>query len=936
MNTNTTKFTSWIKSLRNYTIPIAALLICATISIGLFFKAREYDKKLLQDEFMEESGNRFSALNKELELNLQTVQSLHAFLEHSTVTREEFRLYVESLIRKHKTNLTLEWIPRVLDSERAAYEMKARRDGFHNFRITERAAPGTLVNASRTAEYLPIFFVEPYKGNEIALGYNLASNPSIKEALERYRDSNDMHTCAGLTLGQEPADKHGLMVFSPVHRNRVAADSPSNRRNDPQGYVLGTFSISEILEKSLTYLKPSGIDIFIYAGTTPDKKNLLVYHPSRMRIGKAEPAAARGTKSAKTFEYEKTLDVAGSQWLVLCRSTPYFIVANKTGNAAWVLAGGLTFTFLLTGYLFNSIRRTERVERIVTERTAELQMANEELSHEVACRQQVEQDLGKANQEMEGRVRQRTRDLSMSYSKLVQEIIDRKVAEESLRSSEERFRKIFENGPIGMSMTDLSHGFINVNEMLCTMVGYTNEELTALSYLDITHPEDRDVSMVHSHELLKAEVSCYNCEKRYIKKDGKVLWADETVSLMCNEEGNPLYFIGMVQDITERKKLENQLIQAQKMEAVGQLSGGIAHDFNNLLTPIIGYATLVEMKMDKEDPSLPYLNHILSAAERAAEMTKGLLAFSRKQVFKLQPKDLNSVVRDLEKLLFRLITEDIELKVCLTDQDLIVMADAGQIDQVLMNLAANARDSMPGGGVLTIETGTMELTGDYITAHGYGTEGHYAMLAIRDSGAGMDKTTSARIFEPFFTTKEVGKGTGLGLSIVYGIVKQHNGFINVDSEPGEGTTFTIYLPLETEVPALPRLIESSPPSLHGTETVLVVEDNAEVMALTRIILEEYGYQVIGAQDGQDAVGKFAQNQDTIGLVITDVVMPKMNGKDSVAEMEKIRSGVKVLFTSGYTPDVVKQKGIRIDETNFISKPASPQALLKKIREVLTT
>jgi CheY-like chemotaxis protein len=283
----------------------------------------------------------------------------------------------------------------------------------------------------------------------------------------------------------------------------------------------------------------------------------------------------------------------------------------------------------------------------------------------------------------------------------------------------------------------------------------------------------------------------------------------------------------------------------------------------------------------------------------------------------------------------RLITEDIEMKTTLWDRDLVVLADAGQIDQILMNLAANARDALPGGGMLAIETSRQTMTDDYVRIHGYGSKGEYAMLAVSDTGAGMDRDTRARIFEPFFTTKEPGKGTGLGLAIVYGIVKQHNGFINVYSEPGTGTTFKIYLPLVmVEKVSRDPAAEDAPPVRGGTETVLVLEDNPEVRAITRSLLEIYGYRVIEAEDGLEGVALFSRHRDDISLVITDVVMPRMGGKEAVAEMEKLRPGIKVLYTSGYTPDVVHKKGILLEGINFISKPSMPQELLGKIREIL--
>ncbi|MEW6066954.1 MAG: PAS domain S-box protein [Nitrospirota bacterium] len=386
-------------------------------------------------------------------------------------------------------------------------------------------------------------------------------------------------------------------------------------------------------------------------------------------------------------------------------------------------------------------------------------------------------------------------------------------------------------------------------------------------------------------------------------------------------------------DITDRKKLEEQLLQAQKMEAVGQLAGGIAHDFNNILTAIIGFGNLLKMEMGTHDPLSNYVTQILNSAERAANLTHALLAFSRKQIINPRPINLNRIIIALEKLLSRIIGEDIELSTLLTDKELFVMADSTQMEQVLMNLAANARDAMPDGGSLTIRTEIVQFDYEYIKAHGYGKPGHYALISIEDTGQGMDASTRERIFEPFYTTKDVGKGTGLGLAMVYGIIKQHDGYINVYSEPGKGTTFKIYLPLIKS-----KTEEEKIADLHvvttGTETVLVAEDDKQVRALIKHVLEGSGYQVMEAEDGEEAMRIFNENKDKIQLLILDVIMPKKNGKEVYDEIKKIRPDIKAIFTSGYNAEIIHKKGILEKGFGFVIKPSSPQELLKKVREVL--
>jgi CheY-like chemotaxis protein len=369
------------------------------------------------------------------------------------------------------------------------------------------------------------------------------------------------------------------------------------------------------------------------------------------------------------------------------------------------------------------------------------------------------------------------------------------------------------------------------------------------------------------------------------------------------------------------------------MDAVGRLAGGIAHDFNNILTAIIGYASSLLMKADADPRLTNVLDQIIAAAERGAGLTRGLLSFSRKQVTNPKAVNLNEVVRRIEKLLDRLIGEDVELKTVLSPESPVIMADSMQIEQVLMNLVTNGRDAMPDGGQLTITTGLINLDSKFALTHGYGNPGIYALLAVGDTGTGMDDETVKQIFEPFYTTKEVGKGTGLGLSIVYGIVKKHNGYINCYTEPGKGSVFTVYLPAIRETadllpaPTLPRLA-------GGTETILLAEDDAAVRRITRDFLEEQGYRVIEAADGEDALARFRKHWEEIHLLVLDVIMPKMNGKEVYDEISRMRPDIKAIFTSGYSAEIVQQKGMLDEGTICLPKPLPQQVLLARIHEVL--
>ncbi|OPY67288.1 MAG: Blue-light-activated protein [Syntrophorhabdus sp. PtaU1.Bin002] len=389
---------------------------------------------------------------------------------------------------------------------------------------------------------------------------------------------------------------------------------------------------------------------------------------------------------------------------------------------------------------------------------------------------------------------------------------------------------------------------------------------------------------------------------------------------------------GTVLDVTKEKNLETQLLHSQKLEAIGQLAGGIAHDFNNILSAIIGYASLFKMKMGADDPLRTYLDQILSASHKATRLTQSLLTFGRKQPIELKPLGVNSIIAGVEKLLKRLLTEDIDLRIRFTDPDPTVMADSTNMDQVLMNLATNARDAMPKGGVLSIETGVFLMDSRFIKTQGFGNPGSYALITLTDTGIGMDKEVQRRIFEPFFTTKEVGKGTGLGLSIVYGIIKQHGGYIVMESTLCKGTAVKIYLPLVSAIEEETETV--SPPPKGGTETILVAEDDRYLRHIIRTVLTSNGYTVIEAEDGLDALHKFMEHKGRIGLVVLDVVMPKKNGKETYDEIRIISPEMQVLFMSGYAADILHQKGIAEQKVDFISKPVSPDDILRKVRAVL--
>jgi len=553
----------------------------------------------------------------------------------------------------------------------------------------------------------------------------------------------------------------------------------------------------------------------------------------------------------------------------------------------------------------------------------------------VASQQRIQDaydELKQYRKNLEGLVQQRTEELTAANRQLQLELLERRRAENALAESEKRYRVIFE--------TAGNANMIVESDQTISMINKAFEKLSGWSKVDVEGRkkwEDffaaSDFQMIQRQRARRAravESELEDYEASFIDRGGNTLLVYIAISKI---PGTGQIIISLL-DMTEIKRLEAQLLQAQKMEAIGQLAGGVAHDFNNILTAIIGFASLLKMNVKKDQQMLTYIDPILSSAEKASQLTQGLLAFSRKQIIEPKHVDVNEIIRMLEPLLVRLLGEEMDLSIALGGNPVTIFADAGQIEQILINLSTNARDAMPEGGVLSISTDTIVVSADNLTdQRGYEkTPGKYAQICVSDNGVGMSKETASHIFEPFYTTKEVGKGTGLGLAIVYGVVKQHNGYINVYSEPGAGTTFKIYLPLVKAMADEHSPEPQQPP--RGTETILVAEDDDVARELSRLVLEKFGYKVIEAVDGEDAVEKFGRHQARIDMVLMDVIMPRMNGKAAYDAMRIIHPDVKVLFISGYTADIIHKKGIFESTINFVSKPVTPEALARKIREVL--
>ncbi len=509
----------------------------------------------------------------------------------------------------------------------------------------------------------------------------------------------------------------------------------------------------------------------------------------------------------------------------------------------------------------------------------------------------------------------------------------RRQAEAALRASEHRYRELFENANDVIFSVDLNGNFTDVNQAALSLFGYSREEALRMNFIQVVSPEQVEIARrLLGERSIGAPRTIHELD--CLTKEGR-LARFEISSRPLVEEGNVVGLQGIARDVTARRKLEAELLQAQKMEAVGRLAGGVAHDFNNLLTAITGFSDLLAMSLDPADVRRRNVDEIKKAADRAANLTRQLLAFSRKQIMQPRVLNLNDVVREIDKMVRRLIGEDVDVRADLDPVLGSIKADPGQIEQVIMNLVVNSRDAMPRGGRLLLQTSNIKLEEASENRPKITPPGNYVLFIVADSGVGMDKDIQAHMFEPFFTTKEPGKGTGLGLATVFGIVKQNGGYISVESTVGKGTAFRLYFPRVDEQPeknVAPSELNRS--SLDGNESVLLVEDDDAIRELVESVLRMRGYTVLSADRPERAVELFNQNKNTIALMLSDVIMPRTSGVELAQQLQDLKPDLKVLLISGYTDDALAHHGVLEKDLPLLPKPFTPDALAGKVREIL--
>ncbi len=1091
-------------------LPYGVLLACLSLTACVGILSNRWSQKRAELRYQHRTDEIISMVTQRVRRDAVVLHGCEAlFAATGGVTRSQWKIYVQRLqIQEVLPGIQgVGFSKYIRPSELPGHIREIRQEGFADY---------TVWPAGDRDEYTSIVYLEPFdERNQRAFGYDMFSEAVRRAAMERARDTGTVSMSGKVSLVQETEEdvQAGFLIYLPVYgKNFPPGLSPSDRTRERRaalkGYVYSPVRVKDLVRATF----PSALtDVAfnIYDGTE--------ITPSSLLYASALPAGLPDDGNEPSFAGQRTFDLFGHQWTFVFRALPSFSLAAETYLSDGIPIVGIIISLL--AFLF--VRAQENT------RTQALSLAQEMTS--------------------------------------------------ALRESEERFRSVFEQGPLGIAIVGLDFRWVAVNARLCGMVGYTEDELSKLTFVDITHPDDIETDVEQAEKLARGEIPYYTMEKRYIRKNGGVIWISLTASIMRDDQGVALYYLSMIEDISERKQAEQkvrqsertlrslvdgnpeslfmidtegivlaanekiarrfgtsvsalmgasiydflppdvasvrrkhaeeviqtgksvrfedtrfgriidnhmqpifdqkgkvislavlgiditnlrlaeevqrrlakaieqsaeivfitdadgvieyvnpatekitgfsrseiigntprlfksgehdeafydemwktlqsgqiwsgrvinkkkdgtlyhedasispvrdasgtitnfvavtrditehleltrQLFQSQKMEAVGTLAGGVAHDFNNLLTVVLGYSELLLADTDEHSSSHEDLQKIHQAAPKGADLVQRLLAFSRKSEIRPQSLNLNHRIEQLQKMLTRTIPKMIEIQLNLSDPLSLVNADPTQMDQVLMNLAVNAKDAMPDGGKLTIETANVVLDDDYERTHLGAKPGAHVLLSVSDTGHGMDKETQDHIFEPFFTTKEAGKGTGLGLAMVYGIVTQHGGQIYCYSEHGHGTTFKIHLPAITEAWVAAENPATKAMHRGGTETILLVDDEEALRELGKRILERAGYTVLTATEGKDALRLYQSKGDSISLVILDLIMPEMGGKQCLEALIEIDPTVQILIASGFAANGRTKEALEAGAKGYLNKPYNVKEMLESVREVL--
>ncbi|MCZ6509620.1 MAG: CHASE domain-containing protein [Alphaproteobacteria bacterium] len=1047
---------------------LAVFLAGLTISAALFVVVlRHSQNDDLQQMYQEEAVPLTVVLGRSIENTLNSIASIgRLFAASNEVERDEFRAYVELNLARDGEIQAIEWIPRVSAGDRVAYETAARRDGFTDFRITERNSSGEMVPAAVRNEYFPVYFVEPLDANEVALGFDMASDPLLLEALNRARDTGRIAASQKIRMVHGTGEQYGFVAFAPVYSTGSVPETVAVRREKLTGFALGVFRIEDILQTAIARTQSlSKLDLYVLDATAPSDAMLLYFRgaPGQDHLSlSAEELLLDGYKNT-------VLSVGDRNWLLVFVPPEGSIL--PTNAAPWVVGlFGLLLTVGFILFLRTTQIRTRVIGQTVFGRTAELAAANRALEEERAERTYAEQMLWERNDALHlmhrltvagdkavtvddaiqicleevcsftdwpvGHAFRPNEDnpdefvstgvwhlatpergledfiraseaakflpgegtigevLASGKPRWISDVnqdndyvragsngmlpfkgaffipllagqtvvavlefyaleaiepdekilavvaqigsqlggaVERVQAAKKLRDSEEFVRLIADSLPVVIAYFDKDKIIRFINQLAVEWHQRSREEI-------IGNPLAQNITAVaaQNHELRMQKVlggEAQTFDRSLTYPDGKFRHVTISYVPHFDRAGDVVGFFGIVQDISERLEIERQLNQAQKMDAIGQLTGGIAHDFNNILMVTDGYTRRALRDIDDPDAVTTALEEVLAGTDRAAQLTKQLLAFSRRQIIEKRVFRVEEAISDIEELLQKSTGERYQLHIESHTEGACVETDASEFSQALVNLVINARDAMPRGGCIKITSRVVELDEEFAAMHQKLSAGRFVEVAVKDNGIGIDEDTLKHIFEPFFTTKDQGKGTGLGLAMVYGFAQNSQGSVEVESTLEVGTTIKMLLPAVDRNPQA-VIAEVEQENLGRGETILLVEDDAPLLELAREMLASLGYNVLTASDGFEAMEVEAAHGSEIDLVLSDVVMPSIGGFEMATIMREARPGMKFVFMSGYPNRADISSENVPDNCQFLQKPVKPSHLAQALRNEL--
>lgn len=853
--------------------PVFFLIVlgCLLSFYGYWMVENERTEKI-QSAFDEIVSEETAALQRSLDDYFDEVYSLQSFyLSSEFVSREEFHQFAGRILKRLGGIQALEWVPLVTDERRAEFEEAVRQEGFPEFKITEIAPDGQLQPAGPREKYFPVTYVEPFEGNEKAFGFDFSSEENRAKALAKAVENRSFSVISSLSAVQKKDSKF-LVSILPVYSPMDAG------KEQLKGVLLGVFQLDAVIEKEL-FKGHGGRKSFCF--TVFDVTDA----GSPQKVYASRDTAPMEVRGLPAMTSEKKFEINGHDWKITASPCARWLEDRRAGlGPLSVLLAGIGATLLFGLYLSLYIDRTKTIESAVAIRTAELAKANEQIS-----------------------------------------------------ISERTFRGLVANipGAIYRCALDKDWTMDYITDEIEKISGYPASDFVgskARSFASIIHPDDVKKVEEDVQKAVDARRP-YILEYRVLDSKGNERWIYEKGQAIFSSEGQVLYLDGAIFDITERKKLSERLLQSRKMEAIGKLSGGIAHDFNNQLMVILGYCDLLLEAKDLPGGEREKITDMKLAAEKSSLLVRQLLAFGKRQILTPSVFEPNTLIKNLENMARTLLGENIILDLKLAADLKTIRMDPIQMEQVLLNMIVNARDAMPRGGRLVIESQNVHVDEEEKPDLDMAA-GDYVLLAVKDNGEGISDEAKPHLFEPFFTTKPKNKGTGLGLATCYGIIRGAGGVIQVQSQAGKGAIFLIYIPasMDAATERKKEVVRKDIPGGH--ETILLVEDEEKVRRITGLILRNRGYRVLEFSGGEEALAFLKTHRGQIDLLLTDVIMPGMDGGQVARAVKELRPEIRVIFMSGYLEDTLMRHGIAHNQLNFLHKPSETADLCGKVRAIL--